>query len=439
MPASGLERYMKRASLAAAFAASLLVGSTTTCIADEARTAEERLLGDADERARFFAYQPFTREIGAAGIVARSLDESLGEAGVPAAALIEARQAFATVIDLGRDVGAGDHFYIRYEQAFTAEGAPIGVGRTIWAELHTKAKGTFAIHRFRPSDGIERLWLADGEGTTPSSMRLPLDNVTVSSGFGWRLDPLDKPMELATAMRFGSAVPEQMSAPRKPMAISASRSKGVRRVAVGSGVASTGQALGRAMIGASRLDLERIAVEREATVSRAFAAQPEKLPSGTRIDPVGMAKPAPRPAKLFMHDGVDLVAPMSTPVYAASDGVVTGAAPNGGYGNWIQLDHRGKVSTVYGHLSSFAPGIEVGKYVTQGELIGFVGNTGRSTGPHLHFEILRNGKAVNPLDYPEIRRERLRGSDFERFRKQVTRALAEREREAAIAALFGGL
>ena len=115
-----------------------------------------------------------------------------------------------------------------------------------------------------------------------------------------------------------------------------------------------------------------------------------------------------------------------------------GAAPNGGYGNWIRLEHQGKLSTVYGHLSAFAPGIEEGARVSQGELIGFVGNTGRSTGAHLHFEILSNGKAVDPLVYPELKRAQLRGADLERFRKQVKNALAERERERAITLAFDG-
>jgi murein DD-endopeptidase MepM/ murein hydrolase activator NlpD len=132
-----------------------------------------------------------------------------------------------------------------------------------------------------------------------------------------------------------------------------------------------------------------------------------------------------------MHDGVDLVADTGTPIYAAADGVVTGAAPNGGYGNWIRIDHPGKLSTVYGHLSDFALGIEEGVHVSQGELIGFVGNTGRSTGSHLHFEIVSNGKTVNPLVHPELKRAQLSGADLERFRKQVKLALAERDREAA--------
>jgi hypothetical protein len=88
---------------------------------------------------------------------------------------------------------------VRYQQTFTAEGTPIGVGRVLWAELRTKAKGTIALHRFRPQGGAERLWLANGEAATPPSMRLPLDTMTVSSGYGLRADPLDKPA--GTALR----------------------------------------------------------------------------------------------------------------------------------------------------------------------------------------------------------------------------------------------
>src|SRR5580700_5869744 len=144
---------MQKASLAAAFAASLLFGSMSAAVAADndnanladARVAQERLLGSADEDARYLACQPFTRQIAASGIIARSFDASLAGAGAPAAAMLEAQRALATSIDLGRDVAAGDGFYVRYEQVFTAEGTPIGVGRVMWAELRTKAKGTIAL------------------------------------------------------------------------------------------------------------------------------------------------------------------------------------------------------------------------------------------------------------------------------------------------------
>ena len=89
-----------------------------------------------------------------------------------------------------------------------------------------------------------------------------------------------------------------------------------------------------------------------------------------------------------MHQGIHFAAELGTAVHVAADGVVTGAAPNGGYGNWIEIEHEEKLSTLYGHLSSFAPGVVLGVRVQKGDLIGFVGDTGRSTGPHLHFELL---------------------------------------------------
>ena len=144
---------------------------------------------------------------------------------------------------------------------------------------------------------------------------------------------------------------------------------------------------------------------------------------------------------MFMHEGVDLAADVGTPIHAAGDGVVKGAQPNGGYGNWIEIEHDdamiaplngkpAKISTIYGHLSAFAPGIAPGMRVKQGDVIGFVGSTGRSTGPHLHFEILQNGHPTNPMISPTLRPEQLKGGDLERFRKAVARDLNQRQAEA---------
>jgi murein DD-endopeptidase MepM/ murein hydrolase activator NlpD len=134
---------------------------------------------------------------------------------------------------------------------------------------------------------------------------------------------------------------------------------------------------------------------------------------------------------MVMHEGVDLVAEHGTPVHAAGDGVVLGAEPRGGYGNWIEIEHEPgarapKLATVYGHLSGFAPGIEPGVRVKQGDVIGYVGSTGRSTGPHLHFEILENGRPTDPVSSLALRREQLRGEELLRFRKRVDLDLLER-------------
>jgi murein DD-endopeptidase MepM/ murein hydrolase activator NlpD len=136
-------------------------------------------------------------------------------------------------------------------------------------------------------------------------------------------------------------------------------------------------------------------------------------------------------ATFVMHNGVDLVAPPGTPVLAASEGTVVGAAPNAGYGNWIRIQHPQNVATVYGHLSAFAEGIRAGVTVHQGQVIGFVGSTGRSTGPHLHFEVIKDGGAVDPLTFPATKRARLAGADLEGFRKLVRQFESTRHGETS--------
>ena len=98
-----------------------------------------------------------------------------------------------------------------------------------------------------------------------------------------------------------------------------------------------------------------------------------------------------------MHKGVDFAAPTGTPIYAAGNGTVAFAGRHGGYGNYIKIRHNGTFETAYAHMKGFARGIRTGKRVEQGQIIGYVGTTGRSTGPHLHYEVLTGGKQVNPL------------------------------------------
>ncbi|WP_426268067.1 M23 family metallopeptidase [Sphingomonas sp. LHG3443-2] len=99
-----------------------------------------------------------------------------------------------------------------------------------------------------------------------------------------------------------------------------------------------------------------------------------------------------------MHGGLDLPAAWGTTVRAASSGIVRRAGWAGGYGNLIEIAHLDGTSTRYGHLSSIL--VQTGERVSAGQRIGGVGSTGRSTGPHLHFEIRRNGAPVNPLGVP---------------------------------------
>jgi murein DD-endopeptidase MepM/ murein hydrolase activator NlpD len=98
-----------------------------------------------------------------------------------------------------------------------------------------------------------------------------------------------------------------------------------------------------------------------------------------------------------MHEGIDIGAPMGAPIYAAMDGQISCTEWEEGYGNVIKIDHGKEIQTVYAHCSSICS--KVGEYVKRGEKIGLVGSTGRSTGPHVHFEVRVNGKAENPLNY----------------------------------------
>jgi len=96
-----------------------------------------------------------------------------------------------------------------------------------------------------------------------------------------------------------------------------------------------------------------------------------------------------------MHRGTDFAAPMNTPIMASGDGVITRAKWCGGGGNCIKIRHNSTYETVYAHMSKFSRNIKVGSRVKQGQIIGFVGSTGKSTGPHLHYEVIKNGKKIN--------------------------------------------
>ena len=110
---------------------------------------------------------------------------------------------------------------------------------------------------------------------------------------------------------------------------------------------------------------------------------------GRRVHPVlGYSK---------LHKGTDFAAPRGTPIKAAGNGVVEWASRYGGYGNYIRIRHANGYKTAYAHLHRYARGVKKGRRVKQGQTIGYVGSTGRSTGPHLHYEVHYQGKAVNPM------------------------------------------
>ncbi len=145
------------------------------------------------------------------------------------------------------------------------------------------------------------------------------------------------------------------------------------------------------------------------------AAARVSSPYGMRVHPVlGTVK---------MHTGIDYAAPSGTPIYAPADGVVVFKGWQNGYGNTIILSHNNGVETLYGHMSAFTP---VSGNVKAGEVIGFVGSTGRSTGPHLHYEARINGLAVNPttVALPAPKMEQVNLAKFREQKKQSDSLMA---------------
>ena len=136
------------------------------------------------------------------------------------------------------------------------------------------------------------------------------------------------------------------------------------------------------------------------------------------------------------HHGVDYAAPAGTPVHSVADGTVTFAGwDRGGGGNTIKVKHAGNLETGYLHLKSFAKGIKVGSRVSQGQLIGYVGSTGASTGPHLDYRIKKNGTPIDPLKMPQEPAEPIaeaHKAKFEAIRDRVVAELEGREVEGGI-------
>jgi len=128
-----------------------------------------------------------------------------------------------------------------------------------------------------------------------------------------------------------------------------------------------------------------------------------------------------------MHTGVDFGVPSGTPIKAAGAGVVEAAGRQGAYGIAVKLKHTGKYETLYAHMSRLATGIRAGVKVNQGQTIGYVGSTGRSTGPHLHYEVRANDRPVNPTRVKLAGARKLSGKELANFKALKTRVLAMME------------
>nr|WP_275714778.1 peptidoglycan DD-metalloendopeptidase family protein [Sulfurimonas sp. SAG-AH-194-L11] len=127
------------------------------------------------------------------------------------------------------------------------------------------------------------------------------------------------------------------------------------------------------------------------------------------------------------HLGIDYAARRGTPIVAAGSGRVSYAARLGSYGNLVKIKHADGYETRYAHMKSFRRGIRRGKYVKKGQTIGYVGTTGRSTGPHLHFELRKRGRAINPLRVVQVTTKKLKGKEkkaFIRLQKNYDESIA---------------
>jgi murein DD-endopeptidase MepM/ murein hydrolase activator NlpD len=128
-----------------------------------------------------------------------------------------------------------------------------------------------------------------------------------------------------------------------------------------------------------------------------------------------------------MHTGVDWAAPFGTPIFAAGNGVIEEIGLKGGYGKYVRISHANGYETAYGHMTAFARGLNVGSHVRQGQIVGFVGSSGLSTGSHVHFEILINDRFVNPMTVKLPRGRVLDGTTlalFEKSREQLDALMA---------------
>jgi len=128
-----------------------------------------------------------------------------------------------------------------------------------------------------------------------------------------------------------------------------------------------------------------------------------------------------------MHKGIDFGVPPGTPIQAAGDGTIEMAGPFGAYGNYVRLRHGNGYGTAYAHMSRIAQGIHTGRHVSQGQIIGYVGATGRATGPHLHYEVLVGNTQVNPMSIKVPTGIRLAGRELDRYlahRRQMDQMMA---------------
>ncbi|MCA7010372.1 M23 family metallopeptidase [Wolbachia endosymbiont of Tribolium confusum] len=136
-------------------------------------------------------------------------------------------------------------------------------------------------------------------------------------------------------------------------------------------------------------------------------------------------------SKIAFHKGVDYAAKLGTPIHATAEGVIEYIGKNGGYGNYIKIKHNNKYSTCYAHISKFSSDIKLGSKVKQGQIIAYVGSTGVATGPHLHYEVIYNGKHIDPLTIASRTEVKLPDRELREFKLFVSKVDEIISREGA--------
>jgi murein DD-endopeptidase MepM/ murein hydrolase activator NlpD len=127
----------------------------------------------------------------------------------------------------------------------------------------------------------------------------------------------------------------------------------------------------------------------------------------------------------LMHRGIDFAAPPGTPIYAAGDGLIEKAGWAGSYGKYIRIRHNGNYKTAYAHLRGFASGIAEGVRVKQRQVIGYVGSTGRATGPHLHYEVIKDGAQINPQSLRLASGYKLKDQELQAYKEDIAKLAAQ--------------
>jgi murein DD-endopeptidase MepM/ murein hydrolase activator NlpD len=150
---------------------------------------------------------------------------------------------------------------------------------------------------------------------------------------------------------------------------------------------------------------------------------------GARISSTFGMREHPILGFMKLHKGIDFASPVGTPIYAAGDGVIEFAGPKGPNGNFVQIRHINGWETLYLHMNAFGPGVITGAPVRQGQQIGEVGTTGRSTGPHLHYEVHIGGEAVDPASIRTDEGRALSGADLQAFKTERDRIDALRSQQ----------